>query len=261
MPTAQNGDVSIVYERHGEGEPVLFIMGLGGTKEWWQPQIRELKDRFSCIIMDNRGVGESSKPRTGWTLTDMAKDSVAVLDAEGLDRAHVVGVSMGGMIAQHVALEFPERVWKLVLCATTPGLLHAPAAPEVVGLLTKGGTREEIARNTLRVMFTPETIEREKTLVEEMMDLSMKYPAPARGFQNQVQAIIRHDVRKRLHEIDHETLVLTGDRDELVPPRNAEILAGELPHAKLIVLEGTAHGFFMDRAAEANRILADFLLA
>jgi len=261
MPTARNGEIEIVYEKYGKGEPVLFIMGLGGTKELWEPQIEGLRDRFQVIVFDNRGVGESTIPKSAWTMADMAKDAVSVLDAEGLREAHVVGASMGGMIAQHVALDHPERVRRLALCCTTAGTFVAPPKPEIFSLLldVKGKTREEVARNSLRLMFTPETVASEKALCEHLMALSIRYAPPARGFAYQIQAVTLHDTLRRLPELLSETLVVTGDRDELVPPRNSEIIAQAIPNARLVVVPGTSHGFFFDRAEEMNDLVAEFL--
>lgn len=261
MPHAHNGQVELSYEVHGSGDPILFIMGLGGTKEQWFPQLAHFPKTHTAIVYDNRGVGDSDVPDEAWTMADMAADAAAILDAEGIESAHVVGVSMGGMIAQHVALNHPERVRKLVLCATTPGTHHAPPSAEVLALMTqvKGKSREQIARDNLRLLFTDETIAAETSLMEKMVDLGIRFAPRMRGFRNQMNAIMGHNTRPRLGEFTHETLVITGDRDVLVPPQNSNILAEGIPGARLEVLGDTAHGFLLDRAEEANAIITEFL--
>ncbi len=263
MPKTTSQDVEIAYEVYGEGEPLLCIMGLGGTKELWEPQIEGLQDKFRLFVFDNRGVGASAVPKNPWTMADMARDAVAVLDAEGISSAHVLGVSMGGMIAKHVALNHSERVRRLILAATTAGAFIAPPGPEMLQLLTGAGakTPQEVARNSLRAMFTQEFIDREAEFCEKMMALQLRYLPPRRGFMGQMNAVMAHNTQGRLPEIIHETLVITGDLDELVPPRNSEVLAAGIPQAKLKVIPGTAHGFFFDRAADVNREVAAFLNA
>lgn len=261
MPHAHNGDVELAYEVHGEGEPLLLVQGLGGTKEWWFPQIEHFAASHRVIAYDNRGVGDSDVPYHPWQMADMAADAVAILDAEAIESAHVVGVSMGGMIAQHVALNHPGRVRHLVLCATTPGLHHGFPDIEVLAGMLGGGkrTRAQIARDNLKLLFTDETMAAMPELMERTVELGTRHAAPARGFRHQVGAVIGHNTKERLRELAHRTLVLTGDRDTLIPPLHSQLLAEAIVGAHFEVLEDTAHGFLLDRAADANRLIEEFL--
>ncbi|MCA9522733.1 MAG: alpha/beta fold hydrolase [Myxococcales bacterium] len=258
---AQSGALEIAYEVVGEGPPVLLIMGLGASRQLWKPQIDGLREHFTLIPFDNRGVGDSSVPRKPFTLEDMARDAKAVLDAVGIERAHVVGVSLGGMIAQHLALLFPEVVERLVLCVTTPGARYALPSVDVLEtlLINRGRSPRQIARDNLRLLFTPETLVAQPHIEREFVELTLANLAPLRGFVLQAAATVSHDTLARLDRIRHPTLVLHADRDELVPLKNGELLHLHLPNSRFVILEGSAHGCFMDRAADANGVIRRFL--
>jgi 3-oxoadipate enol-lactonase len=206
MPTAKVGDINIYYESHGDGEPLLLIMGYGSYSGHWAPLIPYLSPEYRVISFDNRGTGQSDKPDIPYTIKMMADDASGLLDAIGVDAAHVFGVSMGGMIAQEFALNYPSKLKSLIL-----GCTHC------------GGT---------------------KTI---------------HGFARQAQGIMTHDTYDRLPQIKVPTLVIAGNADRLIPADNSRILASKIPSAELVILENAGHGFVTDAAAEATRIMLDFL--
>ncbi len=261
MPIAQTPRLNIYYETHGSGDPLILIMGLGSTHHWWKWQLPELKDRYQVILFDNRGVGQTDRPQKQWTVTDMADDAVALLDYLKIDSAHVMGASMGGMISQHIALEHPERVRKLILACTTPAMGFKPPAPEVAAkLMPRPGTsREQIARESLDILFVPEFIRNETKTVAEVLEVSLAHPPPVRGLMNQINAVMNHDTRHRLKDVFHETLVITGTDDVLIPPEHSNLLAELIPNAELVKIPKSGHGFFVEAAQEANRHVLEFL--
>ncbi len=266
MPEIVRDGIRIHYDVHGgDGDPLLCIMGLGGASNWWFPQVEGLRATHRVITFDNRGVGRSDKPAGPYSMAAMAADALAVLDAAGCESAHVMGISMGGMIAQHVALTEPDRVRKLVLACTTPGGAKTEQpAPEVLSaLLSSGGVRPQDPREMLEqlgwILFPREWLADRAADVVAMLEANPTEPAPQHAFLAQVMAIAGHDTASRLGEIGHDTLVLTGDLDVLVPPGNSRFLAEGIPRAKLHVIPGTGHGFNLQAAEAYNQAVREFL--
>ncbi len=269
MPEVVSTGTRIQYdvydETGGRGEPLLCIMGLGGASNWWFPQVEELRSTHRVVTFDNRGVGRSDKPTGPYTMAQLAADALAVLDAARCDSAHVMGISMGGMIAQHVALSHPHRVKKLILaCTTAGGPTSAQPSQEVLSaLMATGGMRPESPAEMIEklgwILFPREWLATRGHDLIAMLAAHPSEPAPPHAFLGQVMAIAAHDTRSRLGEIPHETLVLTGDEDVLVPPQNSSILAEGIPRAKLQTIPGTGHGFNIQAAEAYNRAVRDFL--
>jgi len=269
MPLTRSGDAYIHYDIHdetgGRGDAVLCIMGLGGASNWWQPQVEDLRSSHRVITFDNRGVGKSDKPPGPYSMPQMAADALAVLDAAGVEESHVMGISMGGMIAQHVAITAPRRVRKLVLsCTTAGGPTGAQPEPEVLSaLMATGGVRPASPREMLDqfgwILFPRDWLARHGGELVALLEANPVEPAPPYAFLAQLMAIAGHDTRERLSTIPHETLVLTGDADLLVPPQNSRILSEGIPRAKLHVIEGTRHGFNLQDAEAYNHAVRTFL--
>ncbi len=261
MPIAETPRLKIHYETLGRGDPLLLIMGFGSTHHWWKWQAEELKNHFQVILFDNRGVGKTELPKANWKLADMADDAMALLDHLGIDSAHIMGASMGGMISQHVALEHPERVRKLVLACTTPAMGYKPPDLSVTAKLMPrpGLPREQIARETLDILFVPEFIRTRTDIIDEVMKMSLANLAPLKGIMGQMNAIMGHDTRHRLKDIFHDTMVITGTDDVLIPPEHSDLLAELIPGAKLVKLPNAGHGFFVEAAEAANRHVLEFL--
>ncbi len=239
-------------------------MGLGGSRlAWGETLLDPLLQRFDLLLLDNRGAGRSDRPDGPYSLPQMAGDAVAVLDAAGVERAHVFGVSMGGMIAQHVALNHPSRVAKLVLgCTFSGGYEAIRASDEVLEYLSPPPQMAplEAAMWGLPAGYTPEFIERKRSFLEERMKILITEPTPRACVDAQARAIRKtHRTFARLPEIRTETLVLTGDRDLLVPPQNSNVLAERIPNARLEIIEGAAHSFWVSHSKETQKAVTGFL--
>ena len=264
MPTAKVGDVNIYYESQGEGEPVLLIQGYGAYSGHWASQIPSFSQEYRVISFDNRGTGRSDKPRMPYTMKMMADDAKGVLDAVGVSSAHVFGVSMGGMIAQEFALNYPDKVRSLILgCTFCGGARAIPPTPEALAFLTSPEMAklsvEERARVAVPWLWTQEFIDKNPEAVEMYVAITSKYPTPPHGFACQAQAIAFHDTYERLSQIKAPTLVIVGDADRIIPAENSRILASRIPNAELVILENAGHDFFVEAAAECNRAILDFL--
>jgi 3-oxoadipate enol-lactonase len=248
---------------HGEGEPLILINGFGGSSAGWRPEfVAGLARSFRVITLDNRGTGRSDTPEAPVTIAQMADDAVAVLDAAGVDRAHVLGISMGGMIAQEVVLRHPARVIGLVLGCTTCGApVAVPAAQETVGLLVvpPGMDPREAGRRGWAAGYTPEFIEANRDFLEGMLDRTLANPTPIATRTRQMEAIRAWSSHERLHEISAPTLILTGDRDILVPPENSRILHGRIAGSRLHVIADAAHVFPSSHPEESVRVITAFL--
>ncbi len=264
MPYAQVGDIRMYYELHGQGEPLLMIMGLGGHILDWQPIApAPLDQHYRLILFDNRGAGRTDKPPGPYSLPQMAGDAVGLLEALGLESAHVFGVSMGGMIAQHVALEHPHRVRKLVLGCTMCGpSAGVRASDEVLAYLTPRPDLEpeEALWWSLPASYPEEFIAEHEELLRERIRRHLRHPTPLHAYQAQLDAILNsHDTCERLPELPHRTLVLTGTEDRLIPPENSRILAARIPHAELREIPGAGHVFWVSHPEESVQALVEFL--
>jgi len=266
MPTAKVGDVSIYYEIHGEGEPLVLIMGYGGNSGQWFRQIPGLSQEYRVIAFDNRGTGRSDKPDISYTMEMMAKDVAGLLEALGIVAAHVYGVSMGGMIAQHVALNYPEKVLGLVLGCTTCGSEQHSVVPDAEAMTLlfdmermQRLTPEEMIKETIPFLCSQEFIDNNPDIIKQFTEKSMEYVTPLQSYTRQAEAIMGHDTYDRLPDIKVPTLVITGDADRIVPAENSKIIVSRIPGAELVVLEGMGHGFFIEAVEQANTAIMDFL--
>jgi pimeloyl-ACP methyl ester carboxylesterase len=260
MPFTENGGVKIYWDETGEGDPLLLIMGLGWASNMWHRTRPTLSARFRTIAFDNRGAGRSSVPPGPYTIAGMASDAAAVLDGAGIASAHIVGASMGGMIAQEFALQYPARVRSLVLACTAPGGPEAQRpGPEVTEILFSTGlSPDERARAIVPFIYDAGT-PRER-IDEDLRVLSELYPIPE-GFFAQIQAILAWEGCSRLHQIAAPTLVIHGVNDRLVPVANADLIARHTPSAKLVRLANAGHIFFTDQPADAHKAILEFLPA
>jgi len=265
MPTVKVGDLNMYYEIHGEGEPLLLIMGYGANTRWWYPQIAVFSQEYQVIAFDNRGAGRSDKPDSPYTMEMMAEDTAGLLNAIGIDAAHIFGVSMGGMIAQEFALRYPHRVISFILGCTSPGGRNAVIADqEALTFLfdterRKHLTLEEQARELLPFLFSQEFIDKNTKLIGEFIARVLEYPTPPHGFERQGEAIKGFNAYERLPEIKAPTLVMAGTADRLIPVENSRIIASRIPGAELIVFENVGHGFTGEALGEVNKAVLDFL--
>lgn len=259
MTAVMPSGVRIAWERRGTGEPLLLVHGLGYARWGWEPVADALADAHELVLFDNRGIGESDAPPGPYSVSDMAEDAVAVLDAAGLERAHVLGTSLGGMIALQLALDHPERVDKLVLACTTSGGEGAAPMPErTVRLLAEAhALPPEVAlRRFVENAFGPDP---DQGQIERIMKHRIATTQSPEAWAAQASAGAAFDVWERLAEIRAETLVLTGDQDAVVDPRNSELLAARIPEARLEVFAGGGHLFFWELPRQFVDTVKEFL--
>lgn len=276
MGTVRVGDVELYYEEHGSGEPLLCIMGLAADSTAWVLQIPDFAKQHRTIVYDNRGVGRSSRPRGPYTIVQMADDAAGLLDALHVERAHVLGISMGGMIAQELALRHPERIRRLVLACTYPEPDADVLAQREAGLAAFGGTvgpdgRAQVDfgaidpfaffQHLLPRVFNMDFISRELPRLMELFGGALQYGFDPEAIMAQVEATMGHRTTDRLHAIKAPTLVLTGDADRLIPCASSDILARHIPNARLVKIPGGSHGFNIEVPERFNREVLDFLAA
>jgi pimeloyl-ACP methyl ester carboxylesterase len=273
MATVENQGVSLYYETHGAGEPLFLIMGLGGNVHFWDFQIPALAERYRVVAFDNRGAGRSGKPAGPYTMQQLADDALVVMDAAGLGRAHVLGISMGGMIAQDLVLRHPERVASLVLACTfarpdeSTRTMNLMASSQLGVPSTTAGSAaampaldpKQLFKFMMSLILTPEFIQREKQWLRSLLEKAQAYGFSVEAFLGQVAAVMNHDAAERLKELRVPTLVITGSADVLVPPHHSDELARLIPGAELLRIEGGTHGFNVERKDEFNRAVLEFI--
>jgi 3-oxoadipate enol-lactonase len=257
------GDVTLWWSAEGDpGVPLLLIQGLGYTADLWFRVLPGLSAPRRTIRFDNRGVGRSNVPPTPWTIEEMADDAADVLDAAGVERAHVFGVSMGGLIAQELTLRHPDRVCSLVLGCTHPGGSDAvrmdPAAATMLMDRTARSAREAIEASV--PFLYAETTSRDD--IDGDLAARVRYALRATSYWGQLDAMRQHGgTLSRLPAIAAPTLVIHGSADKLVKPGNAELIAAAIPGARLEWLEGAGHLFWTDQTERTIEVINAFLAA
>jgi 3-oxoadipate enol-lactonase len=261
MAYAHSGRTRLYYERTGDGPAVLLVMGLGMNATGWWRTVPVLTEYASVIALDNRGVGRSDRPDGPYSIPQMADDCVSVLDAAGEERAHVYGLSLGGMIAQELALRHPERVDRLVLGATTAGGEHGVVADEAtLGFFVRRAqmSAEEAVWASVPYNYGPRTREERAQLIGEDIRERLRYPIESEPYRAQLEAALGHDTGDRLGRIGSPTLVVHGEEDRMIPVANGRALAERIPGARLDVWPGAGHLYFTDEP-RADREIARFL--
>jgi 3-oxoadipate enol-lactonase len=260
MSFVENSGANIYWDEQGSGEPLLLIMGLSYPSYMWHRSRPILAKRFRTIALDNRGVGQSDSPPSIYSISLMASDAAAVLHAAGIESAHVFGVSMGGMIAQEFALQYPNRVRSMILGCTAAGGPHAvQAEPEALQALLRRDVTPEQAKETIIPFIYDSATPRER--IDEDMAIRMKwYPTP-QGYMGQLQGIFGWEAYSRIAQITAPTLVIHGETDRLVPPANARLIAERIPGAQLVLLPHASHIFETDQPTTAHYAILEFLAA
>jgi 3-oxoadipate enol-lactonase len=261
MPTIEANGQTLYYEVHGEGEPLLCVMGLAADTLAWMLQVPAFSATHKTIVFDNRDVGRSSMADAPYEIADMAQDALALADALELESFHLLGVSMGGAIAQEIALAAPERVRTLTLAVTFPaGGAWARKLSEVWGERVRSMSREAHVDELMLLNFSEAFFENEQGVawLRGMM-LQNPHPQPPEAFTRQLEAAGRHDARERLGALRVPTHVIGAEHDILVPIWKSRELADLIPDAQLTVLPGSPHGANVERADEFNSSVLDFI--
>jgi 3-oxoadipate enol-lactonase len=261
MATASINRHDLHYLQRGEGEPLLLIMGMSGTHlSWGEPFLQQLEREFQVTVYDHRGVGLSSRADTGYAIADLADDAAGLLEHLGLDTAHVLGISMGGMVAQELALRHPERVRTLTLgCTYSGGEGSALSPPEVFQRLSEGwqsGDRER----ALRVGWEVNVSEAHAADDEEyaaFKERALQLPVPLPVIMGQLHAISAHDTAPRLGDISAPTLVIHGTEDQMLPVANGRMIGERIPGAKLEILDGVGHMFWIEQPDRSVELLRE----
>jgi pimeloyl-ACP methyl ester carboxylesterase len=256
LPKVKCNDINICYEVQGKGYPIAMIMGLSANMDWWDPNlIAQVSKKYRAVTFDNRGAGRTDAPKIDYSIKMFADDTAKLLDSLKIEKAHILGISMGGMIAQEFALDYPQRVEKLVLCSTNCGASKSvQPGPKVLGVLMSGGAgkAEDIVKNTIPLLFTEDFMKKNPAYMKQVTDQLMKAPITPDAFTRQVKAIMAWDTYARLPRIKAPALVMHGKKDILVPPENAKIIADRIPGAKLAYFENSGHGLF---SVELDKVL------
>jgi 3-oxoadipate enol-lactonase len=260
MPYVTSAGTQIYWEEHGAGDPLLLIMGLGATLEWWNRLVPILSSRYRTIVYDNRGVGRSDVPAGPYLIPQMAEDAVAVMDAAGIASAHVFGASMGGMIAQELALNHPDRVRSLILGCTACGGSHVvPAAKEVAIAL---GARSTMTREQAMWAMAPYIFDAGTPRERIAEDIAVRLGATVSndGYFAQLAGIRAWSgTHERLAGLKMPVLVIHGETDQLVPAENGRIVAAAIPGSRLVMIPRASHIFFTDQFEASSAALLSFL--
>jgi 3-oxoadipate enol-lactonase len=261
--TAEVQGVRLYYEKTGEGEAAIFISGLGGSANLWKRQVPALSSCHTVITFDNRGSARSDVPEGPYTVQTMAADTVQLLDALEIPAAHVVGSSMGAMIAQEVAIQYPDKALTLTLLGAQCGGPHAFVPPPAESasfeeLATREMDPAERASAWLPHMFSEGFLAANAELVKEYVDLCAQQPTSTAGLLAQWAALMSYDSWDRLPLVTAPALILHGSEDRLVPIENADVLCVRIPNSRVVVIEGAGHGIEYESADEVNALLLDF---
>lgn len=262
MPKVRVNDIEMFCVEAGAGAPLVLIMGFTGDHLAWGFQVPAFAQAHRVVAFDNRGAGQTDAPDAPYTIRQMADDTVGLMDALGIDRAHVLGVSMGGMIAQEVALNHPDRVLTLQLhCTLARSDAYVQALSASWRDIRTSLSREGALRAFGPWLFAPATYAERPEFVEALLQTALQNPHPQTltGFLRQGEAITGHDTLDRLGGIRCPTLVSVGEEDILVPPRFSRELASRIPGAELRTIEGAGHAYFWERPDEFNAMCLDFL--
>jgi 3-oxoadipate enol-lactonase len=261
MPTTEANGQTIYYDVQGEGEPLICVMGLAADTLAWALQVPAFSARHRTVVFDNRDVGQSSMSEESYEISDMAADALALADVLELDSFHLLGVSMGGAIAQEMALAAPERVRTLTLAVTfAAGGRWSRTLSAVWGARVARMSREERVDELMLMTLSEAFFENaEGVAFLRGMMLQNPHPQPADAFARQLDAASRHDAREGLASLDIPTHVIGAERDILVPVWKSKEVAELIPDARLTVLDACPHGLNLERAEEFNRAVLDFI--
>ncbi len=262
MLRARINGVELAYDLQGTGEPLVMIHGAQGDRSMFSGFAPAFASRFQVLTFDQRGSGQSEKPDMEYSIAMLADDTATLMDQVGFFSAHIVGVSMGGMIAQEFALRHAHKVRSLVLGCTTPG---GPKAVRLGGealtnaYSTKPLSAEERGRALAEAAFTTGYIEQHPEIIQAMIEARRQRPLDPVALEHRMKAAYAHDAYDRLSQITCPTLVITGKDDALISWENSRILAEHIPGAKLVLLKPAGHCFWMEQPQQSHEAMLKFL--
>lgn len=263
MPCVQTNGMTMHYEERGQGDALILIMGLGADGSLWEPHVRHYGEHFRCIMIDNRGAGQSDKPVGPYAIPQMADDVLGLMDALDIDKAHISGISMGSCIGQEMALKRPSAVQSLTLIATWDKCdVYTRRIFESLRSLIV--TSDPVAFNRLLqlIIFTPayHVSHLDDLLQREVASMNNPHPMPVEAFQAQCDACIAHDTVGRLNQIKVPTLISSGDTDIFTPMTFARKIHAEIAGSELAVFGGSGHTHHWEQLDAFNRRTLDFLI-
>lgn len=276
---AEVNGIKICYDIHGKGYPVVLIHGFGDKKEHWRAQVGELSKHFKVIRLDNRGAGKSERPDGPYSMEIYADDINALLEYLDIEKSHIIGNSLGGMIVQNFVIKYPHKTNKVVLINTISAItLSRDSIEKGVEMYKKGaitGFKEfmkDPLNNFLRgskrsysgafwklMVDNPKKNFHGIWSVEDLVQEKLNNPTSIKDIENQMEAVKTHDVYEKLHNIKNEVLILAAEKDKTCPPLMNQKTHELIPNSKLIIIEKAAHQSILEKAPEVNKIIIDFL--
>jgi pimeloyl-ACP methyl ester carboxylesterase len=263
MPSIDAGGTELHYVRAGSGEPMLLIQGMSATHlTWGQPFLDALEPSFDCVVFDNRGMGLSGPAEPPFAIVDMAGDALGLLDALGIDSAHVVGISMGGMIAQELALAHPDRIRTLTLgatyCGGPEGTLMSPEDLQLLGAAMASGDRERVLRAMWEINLSP-AFRADDSRYDAFREMATALPAPRETILQQMRACGAHDTSSRLGQIAVPTQVVHGTADRLLGVGNGVQIASLLD-VEPQLLDDVGHMFWWEQPETSAALIREHAL-
>jgi pimeloyl-ACP methyl ester carboxylesterase len=263
MSIVKVNGINIEYTVIGQGEPLVMIMGLGASQSLWEPQIADFKQHYQLITFDNRGAGKSDKQNRLYDIKTMADDVIGLMDHLGIAKANILGVSMGGMIAQELAINYSDRVSKLILastyaCVDQPG---SGATQEVIQM-----AKLPLSKIGICFIYLAYNKPFNRLIIILKIMLRSKFRNKSDktggkdGFMGQIGACLKHNTLDKLHLIKATTLVITGSKDRVIKPSSSEVIANLIPDTKLVIIKNGSHSFHAEMKKDFNQTVLNFLL-
>ena len=265
MPKTKTNGIELYYQIHGEGKPLVLISGLGYSLWQWHKMVPFLAEHFQVVIFDNRGAGQSEKPDGPYTAQMLAADTVGLLEALNIEKATIMGHSMGGFIAQAIALDFPQKVEKLILGSTNfGGPHHIPVTEEALKVLTDVSS-DPLTRfkNGLVVSTAPGWAEKNPEMIQKWVEWRLANPIEPVAYQAQLAIGLgllspNAAFEDQLPRLNIPTLILFGAHDQVVPPENAALLAEKIVNSKVVIFPNAGHFFPIEIAEAASQAVIKF---
>ncbi len=262
MPTIKANNIEVYYEIHGDGEPLILIGGLGTDTSVWTAVLEQLMKHYQVIIFDSRGAGKTETTEPPYTTEQLAIDVACLMDELEIEKAHILGHSLGSAVAQILALEYADKVDKLIICGTFDKLNHVSycAVKSSTELLQAGLSMNLLVQNNIPWIYSSEFIADPKKL-KILLERASNNPNPQKpaGIEGQAQAVLDHDTRERLSHIKHPTLLVSGRDDIITPAKGAKAMMQKIEGSKHVVIEDTAHLFIVEKPLEFTKVVLEFL--